>query len=82
MLTLTLGQIAVGLNYLHSQGVIHRDLKSANILVNADGHAKIADFGLSKIKTISVQTAHQRSEAVQWMAPEVRHLNPVYSALR
>lgn len=72
-------EIARGLNYLHSQGVIHRDLKSANILVNGDGHAKISDFGLSKIKTISIQTAHQRSEAVQWMAPEVRHLNPVYS---
>lgn len=72
-------EIARGLQYLHSQGVIHRDLKSANILINADDHAKIADFGLSKIKTLSVATAHHRSEAIQWMAPEVRHLNPVYS---
>lgn len=71
--------IGRGLRYLHSQGIIHRDLKSANILINADGHAKISDFGLSKIRTLSVGTVHQRSEALQWMAPEVRHLNPHYS---
>jgi len=68
-----------GLRYLHSQGIIHRDLKSANVLVNADGHAKISDFGLSKITALSIQSAHQRSEAVQWMAPEVRSINPKYS---
>jgi serine/threonine protein kinase len=39
--------IADGMRFLHKSGVVHRDLKSANVLVGSDGRAKIADFGLS-----------------------------------
>lgn len=39
--------IAKGLSYLHSRGVIHRDLKSLNILLDEHGQAKLGDFGLS-----------------------------------
>jgi ankyrin repeat protein len=62
--------IAKGLAYLHKKHVIHRDFKSANILVNAAGIPKLADFGLSKIDAVSVRTFVERSHAVAWLAPE------------
>ena len=39
------GQVCQGLGFLHSQGRIHRDVKSDNILISREGHVKISDFG-------------------------------------
>ncbi len=44
-----LGQVAQGLLYAHESGVIHRDLKPGNVLVDRQGQAKLTDFGLSKL---------------------------------
>lgn len=44
-----LGQIAEGLLYAHESGVIHRDLKPGNVLVDRSGQVKLTDFGLSKL---------------------------------
>ncbi|KAI9357956.1 hypothetical protein DFJ73DRAFT_174750 [Zopfochytrium polystomum] len=68
-------QILSGLEYLHVHSIIHRDIKGANILVNSDGIAKIADFGISKKNeyNMAYNTNSRMSlqGSVYWMAPEV-----------
>ncbi|KAJ7783696.1 MAP kinase [Mycena maculata] len=64
-------QILAGLEYLHSKGILHRDLKSDNILVEMSGVCKISDFGISK-RTDDQNDAHTAMQGtVFWMAPEV-----------
>jgi len=43
-----LRQMLEGLHYLHHRGILHRDIKGSNILLNADGKLKLADFGLAR----------------------------------
>ncbi|PRW39272.1 Serine threonine- kinase CTR1 [Chlorella sorokiniana] len=64
-----------GLLYLHSRNIIHRDVKSPNILVDADWHAKVADFNLSKMlegaRSEAVRTSSDGVTNPLWLAPEV-----------
>ncbi|CAN6298112.1 unnamed protein product [Urochloa humidicola] len=66
-------QILNGLLYLHKRYVIHRDIKCSNILVNANGSIKLADFGLAK-EMSKINMLRSCKGSVYWMAPEV--VNP------
>ena len=54
--TVTIPHLCAGLEYLHFQQIIHRDLKPENLLVSAEGHTKIADFGVSSLEGGGGQT--------------------------
>jgi serine/threonine protein kinase len=43
-----LSEVTEGLEYLHSKGIVHGDLRGANVLISEDGVARLSDFGLSK----------------------------------
>ncbi|SPO04290.1 related to bck1-like MAPKKK (ask1) [Cephalotrichum gorgonifer] len=66
-------QTLSGLAYLHREGILHRDLKADNILLDIDGTCKISDFGISK-KTDNIygnDKSNNMQGSVFWMAPEV-----------
>ncbi len=63
--------IVRGIAYLHANNVIHRDLKSLNILLGKDYDTKIADFGVSKIKSETSASTTSVVGTVNWLAPEV-----------
>ena len=66
--------VSSGLYYLHNNKIIHRDLKSLNVLLDDRGQAKLADFGLATLKSETQATATVAAKptgTVRWMAPEL-----------
>ncbi|KAK4246266.1 hypothetical protein C7999DRAFT_15603 [Corynascus novoguineensis] len=73
-------QVLQGLQYLHDQGVIHRDIKGANILTTKDGTVKLADFGVSTSTLAGQDKEAQVVGTPYWMAPEIIQLSGATSA--
>lgn len=64
-------EVLVALDYLHTLGKIHRDLKSQNILLNQDGDVKLTDFGVSTQLYSNFSRRNTTVGTPYWMAPEV-----------
>ncbi|KAL1106376.1 hypothetical protein V6Z11_D04G199600 [Gossypium hirsutum] len=67
--------VSKGMNYLHQNNIIHRDLKAPNLLMDENEVVKVADFGVARVKAQSgVMTAE--TGTYRWMAPEVIEHKP------
>ena len=70
--------VSRGMAYIHAMGHLHRDLKPDNILLDAEGAAKISDFGLSCLHTSKTLSDEHTggTGTLRWMAPEVAQHRP------
>ncbi|KAL6856979.1 hypothetical protein ACP4OV_018361 [Aristida adscensionis] len=67
--------ISKGMDYLHSNNIIHRDLKTANLLIGYDQVVKIADFGVARHGSLEGQMTAETG-TYRWMAPEIINHQP------
>ncbi|HMA19240.1 MAG TPA: serine/threonine-protein kinase [Gemmatimonadaceae bacterium] len=63
-------QITTGLVSAHAAGIVHRDLKPGNVMLLPDGTVKVLDFGLAKIRDISLTMSHTTIGTIGYVAPE------------
>jgi serine/threonine-protein kinase len=59
-----------GIGYAHAQGVVHRDMKTANIMINNDGRVKISDFGVARVESSTLTRVGDLIGTPSYMSPE------------
>jgi hypothetical protein len=85
------GDIAAGLAFLHREQILHRDVKSLNVLLDGQLRAKLTDFGLSTVKTetrhftrqsmaAKSQEVKEAADTIAWMAPELLKRHAKYTS--
>nr|GFA64721.1 serine/threonine-protein kinase EDR1 [Tanacetum cinerariifolium] len=70
--------VAKGMNYLHTSNpvIVHRDLKTPNLLVDKNWVVKVCDFGMSRMKHHTFLSSKSTAGTPEWMAPEVLRNEP------
>lgn len=75
-----LREVAAALDHAHERGIIHRDVKPANVLVDRDGHARLTDFGIARLASSTLTHAGEFLGSPAYMSPEQVRGEPVTTA--
>jgi eukaryotic-like serine/threonine-protein kinase len=70
-------EILQALRYAHKRGIVHRDIKPQNVLIDEEGHAKVADFGIARAETSEMTDEGAMLGTVQYVSPEQAQGRPV-----
>jgi serine/threonine-protein kinase len=70
-------EILSALRYAHKRGIVHRDIKPQNVLLDEEGHAKVADFGIARAETSEMTDEGAMLGTVQYVSPEQAQGKPV-----